>query len=75
MLIWLAAVLAYALGSIPFSLIVAKRVKGINLLEHGSGNLGATNVYRTLGPGWGVLVHLKRGGRNEATEVCKVYHG
>ena len=44
---------AYLLGSIPFSLIIGKRVKGIDLREHGSGNLGATNVYRNLGASWG----------------------
>jgi glycerol-3-phosphate acyltransferase PlsY len=46
---------AYLLGSIPFSLIIGKRVKGIDLREHGSGNLGATNVYRNLGAWWGGL--------------------
>jgi len=51
-------VLAYLLGSIPFSFVVAKRLRGIDLREHGSGNLGATNVYRTLGPAWGVGVLL-----------------
>jgi len=54
---WIIAclVLAYLLGAIPFSLIIGQRVKGIDLRQHGSGNLGATNVYRTLGPGWGGL--------------------
>ena len=43
----------YLLGAIPFSLIIGQRVKGIDLRHHGSGNLGATNVYRNLGAGWG----------------------
>ena len=47
--------IAYALGSVPFSFIIGKRVQGIDLREHGSGNLGATNVFRTLGPCWGAL--------------------
>ncbi|WP_338406895.1 MULTISPECIES: glycerol-3-phosphate 1-O-acyltransferase PlsY [unclassified Wolbachia] len=38
--------LSYVLGSIPFSLIIT-RIKGINLREIGSGNIGATNVART----------------------------
>ncbi|WP_265021897.1 glycerol-3-phosphate 1-O-acyltransferase PlsY [Wolbachia endosymbiont (group A) of Icerya purchasi] len=38
--------LSYILGSIPFSLIIT-RIKGINLREVGSGNIGATNVART----------------------------
>ncbi|MCP4571255.1 MAG: glycerol-3-phosphate 1-O-acyltransferase PlsY [bacterium] len=48
-------VIAFALGSVPFSFIIAKRVRGIDLREHGSGNLGATNVFRNLGPWWGSL--------------------
>jgi len=58
MTVWIAIILAYALGAIPFSFLVARRVRGIDLRKHGSGNLGATNVYRTLGPGWGVSVLL-----------------
>ncbi len=46
---------AYLLGAIPFSFIIGKRVRGIDLRRHGSGNLGATNVFRNLGPWWGVL--------------------
>ena len=55
MLLILFLVLAFAIGSIPFSFILGKRVKGIDLRNHGSGNLGATNVFRTLGPWWGSL--------------------
>ena len=39
----------YLLGSIPFAYIAGKVARGIDLRQHGSGNLGATNVYRTLG--------------------------
>ena len=55
MLLILFMVIAFAIGSIPFSFIIAKVVKGVDLREHGSGNLGATNVFRTLGAGWGGL--------------------
>jgi glycerol-3-phosphate acyltransferase PlsY len=41
--------LGYLLGSIPFAYIAGKLTRGIDLRQHGSGNLGATNVYRTLG--------------------------
>jgi acyl phosphate:glycerol-3-phosphate acyltransferase len=41
--------LGYVLGSIPFAYIAGKVIRGIDLRQHGSGNLGATNVYRTLG--------------------------
>lgn len=40
---------AYLAGSIPTSFIVGKIFHGIDLLEHGSGNLGATNAFRVLG--------------------------
>lgn len=41
--------IAYAAGSIPSAYIAGRVVKGIDLRTVGSGNLGATNVYRTLG--------------------------
>ncbi|XMA30490.1 glycerol-3-phosphate 1-O-acyltransferase PlsY [Wolbachia endosymbiont of Tetranychus urticae] len=44
--IFVVFVLSYILGSIPFSLVIAK-INGINLREVGSGNIGATNVART----------------------------
>lgn len=49
---WFA--LAYLVGSIPTSYLAGRLVKGIDLREHGSRNLGATNVYRVLG--WKVAV-------------------
>jgi glycerol-3-phosphate acyltransferase PlsY len=52
-----ACLIGYLLGSIPFGVLVA-RWKGIDLREVGSGNIGATNVARGLGKGWGVLVLL-----------------
>ncbi len=48
---------AYLLGSISFAWI-AGRCRGIDLREHGSGNLGATNAGRVLGKGWFVAVFL-----------------
>lgn len=50
-----AVVLAYLLGSISFGLVVA-RLRRIDLRNVGSGNVGATNVARAMGKGWGVLV-------------------
>src|SRR5687768_17087774 len=41
--------IAYLLGSIPAAFIAGKIARGIDLREHGSGNLGATNAYRVLG--------------------------
>lgn len=46
------------LGSIPFSLMVARWCGGVDLRQHGSGNVGATNVARTLGWKWGLIALL-----------------
>lgn len=47
----IAIVSVYLLGSIPISLIVAKSMKGLDIRKYGSGNVGATNVLRTAGKG------------------------
>jgi glycerol-3-phosphate acyltransferase PlsY len=41
---------AYVIGSLPFSYIFAKMVKGVDITKEGSKNMGATNVLRTAGP-------------------------
>lgn len=46
---YLLVALSYLAGSIPSSFIVAKVFHGIDLRQHGSGNLGATNAFRVLG--------------------------
>ncbi|WP_096154519.1 MULTISPECIES: glycerol-3-phosphate 1-O-acyltransferase PlsY [Bacillus] len=51
-------ILAYLLGSIPFALLIGKIGYGIDIREHGSGNLGGTNTFRTLGVKAGLLVTL-----------------
>ena len=51
----LVVVLAYLLGSIPFAFL-AGRARGVDLRTVGSGNLGAANVFRTLGREMGVAV-------------------
>lgn len=48
--------IGYILGSIPFALIVGKVGFNIDVRQHGSGNLGATNVFRTLGVKAGSIV-------------------
>ncbi len=39
---------AYLIGSIPFGLILAKKFAGVNVKEHGSKSIGATNVLRVV---------------------------
>ena len=58
MLIWIAWLLgAYLLGAVSFALILG-RLNGINIREHGSGNVGATNLGRALGKKWGIICFL-----------------
>ena len=52
---FLAAAIGYLLGSCPNGFLVS-RARGIDIRKHGSGNIGATNVLRVLGKGWGYLV-------------------
>ena len=49
---------SYLLGSVPTSFLAAKYGAGIDLRQHGSGNLGATNLYRVLGMKYALPVGL-----------------
>jgi glycerol-3-phosphate acyltransferase PlsY len=55
MMPWLLVPIAYLVGSVSFAWL-AGRAKGIDLRQHGSGNLGATNAGRVLGRSWGIAV-------------------
>lgn len=57
---------AFVLGSIPTALWLGRALRGIDLRQHGSGNLGATNVYRVLGPRWGITALLADAGKGVA---------
>ena len=54
----LSVVAAYLLGAIPTAYIFGKVLKGIDIREHGSGNVGATNVFRTVGKAPGIVVFI-----------------
>lgn len=51
-------ILSYFLGGVPFGFITAYLVKRIDIRKFGSGNIGATNVFRVVGKKWGVLVFI-----------------
>lgn len=51
----LSVLCAYLLGAIPFGLILA-RAAGVDIRKTGSGNIGATNVFRSVGKKLGILV-------------------
>ncbi|RXZ76879.1 glycerol-3-phosphate 1-O-acyltransferase [Paenibacillaceae bacterium] len=53
-----AIAVSYMLGSIAFSILIAKWVRGIDIRDHGSGNAGATNTLRILGKGPAAAVFL-----------------
>jgi glycerol-3-phosphate acyltransferase PlsY len=55
---FLLVIVAYLLGSIPTSVWVSKSMFDIDIREYGSGNAGATNTFRVLGPKWGSFVML-----------------
>src|SRR5947208_16218489 len=61
MVFWMASVaglaIAYLIGSTPTGYLAGKLLKGIDIREHGSKSIGATNVLRTLGK-WPALVVL-----------------
>lgn len=52
----LLIVIAYMIGSFPTAIVLSKIYFGIDIREYGSGNAGATNTFRVLGPRWGTLV-------------------
>jgi glycerol-3-phosphate acyltransferase PlsY len=54
----LPVLLGYGLGSLPLGYLVASRAKGIDLRRVGSGNVGATNAYRTAGLAAALIVIL-----------------
>ena len=54
--ILISCALSYLMGSLPFGVWAAKLLKGIDIQRIGSGNIGATNVTRVLGPGPGLAI-------------------
>ena len=48
-------IIGYFLGSIPWGVIITKRLAKVDVRQYGSGNIGATNVGRVVGRRWGLL--------------------
>ncbi|WP_088072110.1 glycerol-3-phosphate 1-O-acyltransferase PlsY [Gottfriedia luciferensis] len=71
-------VLAYLIGSVPFGLVIGKTFYGVDIRQHGSGNLGGTNTFRTLGKKAGIIVTLGdilKGTLAASLPVLFHYHG
>lgn len=58
MTIAIMIIIAYLIGSIPTGLIIGKLFYNIDIRQHGSGNLGATNTFRILGKNAGIFVTI-----------------
>jgi glycerol-3-phosphate acyltransferase PlsY len=54
----LVITLCYMIGSFPTAYLIGK-LNGVNIFELGSGNMGTTNVLRTLGTYWGAVVFIE----------------
>ena len=52
----LIVIITYLFGSIPTAYLLYKIRKGYDIRKYGSGNVGGTNVIRTLGTGWGLFI-------------------
>ena len=74
MKVLLLASLAFLLGSLPTGLLIAK-VRGVDLKETGSGNIGATNVLRTTGKGPALLTLIGDSAKGAVAVLIARYFG
>lgn len=70
----LAVVVSYLIGSIPMGYLLG-RARGIDIRQHGSGNIGATNVWRTLGPVAGIIALIGDTGKGVISVLLGRYLG
>lgn len=56
-------IFCYIAGAVPSGLIIARKAAGIDIREHGSKNIGMTNVWRVLGAKWGLVTLLADAGK------------
>lgn len=64
---------AYLLGAVPFGYLITRLRTGADIRALGSGNIGATNVTRTQGKGWGALTLLLDAGKASAAVLACSY--
>ena len=50
--------LSFLIGGIPFGYIIASKVSKINIQQHGSGNIGSTNVKRVIGKKYALVTQV-----------------
>lgn len=65
--------IGYFLGAIPFGVIISKKFRGFDLRTKGSGNMGSTNAFRTLGWKLGLLVQVLDVAKGVAAVVVATY--
>lgn len=66
---------AYLLGSISFGYLMAKSRAGIDIRQHGSGNIGMTNIWRVMGWQAGILVFIGDAGKGVLAALIGKYFG
>ena len=71
-----ALIISYLIGSLPTGYIIARAIRGIDIRDYGSGNVGATNVFRVVGrvPGATVLLVDIAKGVLAVTLVAGLFH-
>lgn len=69
----LLVVVSYLIGSIPFSYLVVRKVAGVDIRMHGSGNVGATNVVRNAGKLPGLLALVLDGAKGYSVVALAGY--
>ena len=70
---WLMMGASYLAGSVPFGLLLARFVAGVDVRQSGSGNIGATNVGRTAGRSLGVLTLILDAGKGGLSVAVTSY--
>lgn len=65
---------SYLLGAVPFGFLIGK-INGIDIRQQGSGNIGATNVFRCVGKAWGITAFLMDFAKGLAASIAIPYAG